>query len=338
MGAKTTLKDLAKMLDVSISTVSKALNDSPEISLPTRLKIKELAASCNYVPNNIAQSLKSKSTKTIGVIIPSILIEFFNKVLYGVEAEATKRGYKIIICLSNETFKKEKESIDTFINGSVDGIILSVAEETQKTNQISHFQKSLNYNLPMVMFDRVLDDVDCDKVTVDDFEGAFKATKFLSKTAGQNILFLNTLSGISVGRLREQGYKKAMANLKRTPIVLNLENYKAIEKGLGNVLKEEKIDAILAADEYSALLAMNAARLNGFSIPDDISVIGFTNGLISEYAMPSLTVVSQHAENIGSLAVDRLINRIENKSTPEAIHDVVKTKIIERNSTKKIKK
>ena len=101
MAAKTTLKDLAGILGVSVSTVSKALNDSPEISESTRKKIKEVALSCNYVPNNVAQSLKSKSTKTIGVIIPSILIEFFNKVLYGIEAEATKRGYKIIICLSN---------------------------------------------------------------------------------------------------------------------------------------------------------------------------------------------------------------------------------------------
>jgi LacI family transcriptional regulator len=338
MESKITLKGLAKMLGVSISTVSKALNDSPEISIATRVKIKEFAKSYQYVPNNIAQSLKAKSTKTIGVIIPSILIEFFNKVLYGIEAEATKRGYKIIICLSNETFKKERESIDTFINGSVDGIILSVAEETQKIKEQSHFEKSLAYKLPMVMFDRVLDTIDCDKVTVDDFEGAYKATKYLAKAGSKSILFLNPISEISVGKLRQEGYKKAMHNLKQTPIILNVNNYNLIEKALGNVLKEQKVDAILAADEYSAVLAMNVARLNGFSIPEAIAVIGFTNGLISEYAIPSLTVVSQHAENIGSMAVNRLINRIEKISGPEAIHDIVKTKIIERNSTRKIKK
>lgn len=335
MAAKTTLKDLAGILGVSVSTVSKALNDSPEISESTRKKIKEVALSCNYVPNNVAQSLKSKSTKTIGVIIPSILIEFFNKVLYGIEAEATKRGYKIIICLSNETFLKEKESIDTFINGSVDGIILSVAEETQKIKESSHFEKSAKYSLPMVMFDRVVENFKCDKVTVDDFEGALEATKFLSEIGSKNIMFLNTISDISVGQLRQEGYIKAIEDLNYKPLILNLENYKLIEKELTELLSKEKVDAILAADEYSAVLAMNVARLNNYNIPEDISVMGFTNGLISEYAIPSLTVVSQHAENIGGLAVETLINRIKDKENTKPTHEVVKTKIIERNSTRK---
>ncbi len=224
MPNKVTLKDLANLAGVSVSTVSKALSDSPEIGERTRKRIKDIADSCNYVPNNIARSLKAKSTKTIGVIIPAILIEFFNKVLYGIEAEATNRGYKIVICLSNETTIKEAESINTFINGSVDGIILSVAEETQRTNDFSHFEKSLKYNVPMVMFDRVLDDIDCDKVTVDDLEGAYKATQFLANLGCENILFLNPIQGISVGKLREEGYINAIKELQQNTQILNVSH------------------------------------------------------------------------------------------------------------------
>ena len=334
MKGKTTLKDLARILEVSISTVSKALNDNPEISLETRNRIKELAESYKYVPNNIAQSLKSKSTKTIGVIIPAILLEFFSKVLYGIEIEATKRGYKIIISLSNEIHKKESESIDTFINGSVDGIILSVAEETQKQKKYTHFEKSMNYEVPMVMFDRVAKEIECDKVTVDDFEGAEKATKFLSKTGCKDIIFINPIANISVGQLRENGYLNAMESLKYKPCVIQVDHYNLIEEELSTLLKNRKIDGIVTADEYSAVLAINIARLNGYKVPDDISIIGFTNGLMSEHSIPSLTVVSQHAENIGKLAVKTLLDRIEGKSPDESVHEIVKTKIIKRNSTK----
>lgn len=335
MGTKITLKGLAKLLNVSISTVSKALNDNPEISLETRTRVKELAESYKYVPNNVAQNLKSKSTKTIGVIIPAILLEFFSKALYGIEREASKRGYKIIICLSNELQKKESESIDTFINGSVDGIILSVAEETQKIKDYSHFHKSMNYELPMVMFDRVVDEINCDKVTVDDLEGAYKATKFLSDISSENILFINPISDISVGQHREEGYTKAIHELGLKPLIINVENYTSIEKLLTEHLKSKKVDAILAADEYSAVLAINIARLNGYDVPNDISVIGFTNGLMSEHSIPSLTVVSQHAENIGKLAVRTLLEKLEGV-TKTPIHKVVETTIIERNSTRKI--
>ena len=336
MGTKTTLKDLARILEVSISTVSKALNDNPEISIETRNRIRELAESYKYVPNKIAQSLKSKSTKTIGVIIPAILLEFFSKVLYGIEVEATKRGYKIIICLSNELYQKESESIDTFINGSVDGIILSVAEETQKLKKYIHFEKSINYEVPMVMFDRVAKEIECDKVTVDDFEGAYKATKYLSKIGSKNIVFINPIPNISVGQLREEGYNKAVLELKYKPCVIEVNSYDLIEAALTNILKDRKIDGIVTADEYSAILAINIARLNGYKIPEDISIIGFTNGLMAEHSIPSLTVVSQHAENIGKLAVKTLLNRIEGKSAKDSVHQIVKTKIIERNSTKKI--
>lgn len=334
MQPKTTLKDLANLVGVSVSTVSKALNDSPEIGLKTRQKIKEVAESCNYVPNNIARSLKTKSTKTIGVIIPAILIEFFNKVLFGIEQEATQRGYKIIICLSNESSLKEVESINTFLNGSVDGVILSVAEETQKNKMYDHFNTCLKHKMPVVMFDRVLKDIACDKVVVDDFEGAYKTTHFLANLGCKSILFLNPISNISVGQLREEGYKKAVKDIAINERIVHVSHYNDIEKVLSTVLKNETIDAIFASEEYSAAIALNVARLNGFRIPEDISVIGFTNGLVAKYAIPSLTVVSQHAEKIGKISAGLLLDRIEGKLNQNPVTKIVKTKIVERNSTR----
>lgn len=336
MAAKITLKDLARLLNVSVSTVSKALNDNPEISAGTRQKIKELAESYGYIPNNIAQSLKSKSTKTIGVIIPAILLEFFSKVLYGIEIEATQRGYKMIICLSNELQQKESDSIDAFINGSVDGIILSIAEETQKTQNYAHFHKSLKYHVPMVMFDRVIDEIKCDKVTIDDFEGAFEATKHLMSIGCKNIAFLSPIHHISVGKEREKGYLAALKEEAYDSCIIHVDNYKEIEEKLTKRLKSQKIDGILASDEYSAVLAINVSRINGFKVPDDISIIGFTNGLMARHSIPSLTVVTQHAENIGKTAVRLLIDRISGKLPDEPVQEVLKTNIVERNSTRKL--
>ena len=332
--SKITLKDIAKLLNVSVSTVSKALSDNPEISIETRDKVKDLAAAYGYVPNTIARSLKSKSTKTIGVIIPAILLEFFSKAIYGMEVEASKRGYRMVICLSNEVQQKESDNIDTLINGSVDGIILSVAEETQKTKHYDHLEKVLKYKVPMVMFDRILEDFDCDKVTVDDLKGAYKATNYLINQGCKNIAFVNPISNISVGQLRQAGYKKALSEHQKDSIIINIEAYNGIEKKLTETIKSKAIDGILAADEYSGVLSINAVRLNGLDVPNDVSVMGFTDGLLARYTMPSLTVVSQHAEDVGAKAVETLIDRIEGKLTKTHTKAVIKTAIIERNSTK----
>jgi len=157
-----TMKELASKLNVSVSTVSKALNDSPEISPNTIKRIKELANLYNYKPNRIALNLKTSRTKTIGVVIPDILNPFFAKVLLGIESEAAKLGYNIITCLSNEVMQKEKDSLSLLSNGSVDGYILSVSEETQTHNTSDHFEYYINEGLPIVMFDRVVENIDCD--------------------------------------------------------------------------------------------------------------------------------------------------------------------------------
>ena len=183
MKAKATLKQIAKELGVSVSTVSKALNDSPEISEQTKVKIKEYAKLKNYKPNVIGLNLKNRKTKTIGVIIPNILNSFFAKVFSGIEKVADKKGYNVITCISNESLEKEIHTLEMLSNGTIDGFILSVSQEAQKLQDYNHFSEIINDGTPIVMFDRIADEVDCDKVVADDFDSALKSTQHLINLA-----------------------------------------------------------------------------------------------------------------------------------------------------------
>jgi LacI family transcriptional regulator len=206
MEKKCTLKDLAKILNLAVSTVSKAINNSPEISKLTKIKVQNTALLYNYTPNKSAQNLKSKRTKTIGVIVPDLLSHFFAMAIHGIETEADSKGYKIIICLSNESKEKESESIKTLINGSVDGLIISLSKETQITGDYRHFEEALKYNFPIVLFDRTFERMICDKISINDQLAAKKATEHLLKTGCRNIIFLSTISGTSVGEKKKEDW------------------------------------------------------------------------------------------------------------------------------------
>ena len=210
MKPKITLKQIARELDVSISTVSKALKDSPEISEDTRDKVKAFAKFYNYRPNNIALSLKNRKTKTIGIIIPDIVHHFFTKVINGIEEVANKRGYNVLVGLSNESFDKEVLNMEMLANGSIDGFILSISKETLMQQDYHHFKEILEEGIPIVMFDRIVDEINCDKVVVDDFEGAKKAVKKLISEGCKNIAIITTKDYINVGRLRTRGYLEAL--------------------------------------------------------------------------------------------------------------------------------
>ena len=331
-----TLKQLAKELNVSISTVSKALNNSEEIGEETIRRVKELAGLYNYKPNKVALSLKQNKTKTIGVIIPDILNHFLAKVLFGIEREAAKYGYNIITCISNESLDQEKDSLRLLANGSVDGFILSVAEESQVKNEIEHFKKTISQGLPIVMFDRVAHDVMCDKVIVDDFDATYNAAKSMVLEKRKNIAFISTLDGLSVGKLRERGYKKAILehNLNQN-LVLKIKKKDDHQKKILNFLKKNKsIDGVIAADSSSGIIAINGAINLGLRVPKDISVIGFASKSDSYHTLPKLTTIRQHAKEIGAYAAQLLINRLQNKEAVEDIKTkIVKTTLIKSNST-----
>ncbi len=329
-----TLKQLAKELNVSISTVSKALNNSNEIGKETVIRVKALAKLYNYKPNKVALSLKNNKTKTIGVIIPNILNRFLAKVLFGIEREANKQGYNIITCISNESLEKEKDSLRLLANGSVDGFILSIAEESQVNNEIEHFKETIAKGLPIVMFDRVAHDVLCDKVIVDDFEATYKATKILIEEGRKHIVFISNINDISVGKLRERGYNKAILESgKLKPIVLEIKKKDDHPKKINVLFKNNKtIDGVVAADSSSGVIALNTAVNFGLKVPKDVSVIAFASKSDSKHTLPKLTTIRQHAKTIGTQAAELLINRIHNPKCVDFSTKIIKTSLIKNKS------
>ncbi|WP_445455829.1 LacI family DNA-binding transcriptional regulator [Flavobacterium sp. HNIBRBA15423] len=341
MKAKATLKQIAKELGVSVSTVSKALSDSQEISQATKDKIKEFAALKNYKPNLMAKNLKYQKTNTIGVIIPNILNSFFAKVFSGIEDVARKRGYNIVVVISNESLDREKQLMEMLNNGAVDGFILSIAEETQMTKNFQHYNSIIKSGTPIVMFDRITDLVNSDKVIVDDLDSAFDATQHLLNIGCKNIALISSIDNLSVGKLRFEGYKKAL-ELNKIPFDDNLiviENDEEISDGRINTLLEYKgIDGVFAIDELSATKTMKLALKKGYKIPEELNIIGFADGLWSRRLTPSLSTVSQHAPEIGQRSANLLIDRLTAK-TDEILEYktvVIKTELRQRDSTRKL--
>jgi len=348
MKRKITLKQIARELDVSISTVSKALSNSIEISEDTKQKVQAFAKLYNYRPNNIALSLKNRKTNTIGIIIPEIVHHFFSKVIRGVELVANKRGYNVIIGLSNESFSKEVINMEMLANGSIDGFILSMSKETLRQQDYHHFNETMNQGMPIVMFDRVVSDIKCDKVIVDDFNGAKNAVEKLISNKCKSIALITTKDYVSVGKLRTQGYLEALQENKITPeaeLILKMDDtldyevhLEALETEIEQLFKSnKKIDGVFAVNELYALSAMKVARKLGLNVPNDLQVIGFTDGVLSKHSTPSLTTVSQHAQQMGEKAAHLLIDKIESEYNDEEEQFqtiVIATDLIERESTK----
>lgn len=340
MKAKATLKQIAKELGVSVSTVSKALNDSPEISEQTKVKIKEYAKLKNYKPNVIGLNLKNRKTKTIGVIIPNILNSFFAKVFSGIEKVADKKGYNVITCISNESLEKEVHTLEMLSNGTIDGFILSVSEEAQKLQDYNHFSEIINDGTPIVMFDRIADEVDCDKVVVDDFDSALNSTQHLIDLGCKNIALISSVDNLSIGKLRADGYLKALKDNNipvNEKIILRTDSEEDMKSKIDGIL-DEKVDGIFALDENDSVAALRVSLKKGFRVPEDISIIGFADGILASRRLsPSLTTVSQHGVEIGEVAAKRLIERLEEPEGTVSDYEtiVIKTKLKERESTRK---
>lgn len=341
MKAKATLKQIAKELNVSVSTVSKALNDSPEISEQTKVRIKEYAKLKNYKPNVIGLNLKNRKTKTIGVIIPNILNSFFAKVFSGIEKVADERGYNVIMCISNESLEKEAHTMEMLSNGTIDGFVLSISEEAQKLHDYSHFNSIINDGTPIVMFDRTTDEVECDKVIVDDFDSGQNATQHLIDLGCKNIALISSSNNLSVGKLRAEGYLNALKinNIEvNEKIIIRTESesdHDLAEK-IDELYSNNLVDGVFALEENDSVAALKVGVKKGYKIPKDLKIIGFADGILASRRLsPSLTTVSQHGIEIGEEAVRLLIDRLESKEEHKPYETVViKTKLKERESTK----
>ncbi len=340
MKEKATLKQIAKELNVSVSTVSKALNDSPEISAPTKIKIQEYAKLKNYKPNIIGLNLKNRKTKTIGVIIPNILNSFFAKVFSGIEKVAEAKGYNVITCITNESLEKEVHALDMLSNGTIDGFILSISEEAQKENEFGHFKDIINEGTPIVMFDRVTDEIICDKIVVDDFESSIDATQHLINTGCKKIALFSAIDNLSVGKLRAKGYFQALENNKiklDQQLVVLTDSAEDFDIKAAAIFKSHKIDGIFALDEHTSVAAIKMGLKEGYKIPNELSIIGFADGVWSRRFTPSLSTVSQHGPEIGEAAANALINKLESKEEEYAFKTtVIKTELRQRDSTRKL--
>ena len=342
MKSKATLKQIAKELLVSVSTVSKALNDSPEISTQTKIRIKEYAKLKNYKPNVIGINLKSRKTKTIGVIIPNILNSFFAKVFTGIEKVAEAKGYNVIMCISNESIEKEIHALEILSNGTIDGFILSISEEAQMLQEYSHFKEIINDGTPIVMFDRTTEEVDCDKVTVDDFDSARNATQHLIDLGCKNVALFSSIDNLSVGKLRYEGYLKALEDNNisiNQNLIVRTDSEEDLKDKIETVFENNTIDGIFALDETDSVAALRIGLKRGYKIPENLSIIGFADGILASRRLsPSLTTVSQHGPEIGEAAAKLLIERLESKEEEENPYKttVIKTELRERESTKKL--
>lgn len=348
MKPKMTLKKIASELGLSISTVSKALKDNKDISKENREKVQAFAKFYNYRPNSVALSLKNKKTKTIGVIIPEIVHHYFAKVISGIEEVANSKEYNVIIGVSNESLDKEAINMEMLIDGSIDGFIISLSKETLRKKDYHHLKETQNRNIPIVMFDRVVDEITCDRIIIDDRAAGQMAVQKLIDEGRRKILLLTTKDYLNIGRLRTQGYKDALlANhldfnedliLKIGELGDSDEDRRKLEERINRVFdRYPDIDGIFGVNEIYAVTALNVARLRGLDVPAALSVIGFSDGILSKYARPHLTTISQHGFQMGNIAAETLINRLEKMDNDEEVPyttQVVQTALVVRDSTR----
>ena len=338
---------MAKELDVSISTVSKALHNDKNISQETRERVQAFAKFYNYRPNSIALSLKQKKTHTIGLIIPEIVHHFFAKVMSGIEEVVNERGYNLIIGVSNESFDKEVINMEMLINSNIDGFIMSLSKETLRKGDFHHLKETMSQGIPIVLFDRVVDEIACDQVIVDDLSGARNAVTHLLQTGCKHIMLITTEDYITIGRLRTEGYLEALREynipireelIHKTDDLGDEDQEQAnLELAVNTMLDTfPEIDAIFAVNEIYAVTALNAIRKRGIEVPEKFSVISFSDGVLSRHARPALTTVSQHGHEMGKETAQLLIEKLENEDhNPEnLITKVIKTSLVERDTTK----
>jgi LacI family transcriptional regulator len=333
---QVTIKDIAKELGISPSTVSKALKGHRDISVATKQAVRELVEKWNYKPDQIALSLKSGLSKTIGVIVPEIVHYFFSTVISGIEDLAYDSGYHVMFCQSSELYAREVNAVDTLLSCRVDGILVSLSKVTY---DFEHFRKIQDSGIPLVFFDRICDEIDTDRVIVDDEVGAYEAVKHLIKIGCKNIIHLSGPQNLQIGKSRKEGYLRALRE-QNMPVnennIIRCDTREEATVIVPDLLKRpEKPDGIFAVNDLTAAATMKIIMDMGYSVPDDIAVVGFTSGLISDITNPTLTSVEQNGYLIGREAVRLLIDRLEKKHELPSQTKIIKTELVVKGSTQR---
>ncbi|MDP5045037.1 MAG: LacI family transcriptional regulator [Leeuwenhoekiella sp.] len=336
---QTTLRDIAEKLNISITTVSKALKGYKDVSPKTRKKVLEIAESLNYKPNSFAVNLRTKESRIIGVIIPDVVHHFFSTVVNGIIELAEKKGYLVIVLQSNESYELEKKQIDLLIDKRVDGIIISLAN---KTDDFKHLLEVIDRKIPLVMFDKIAKVVPCSKVVIDDRKAAYIATSHLLKNGCKRIAhFRGTL--IPQNAIdRFLGYKQALKdyNIPYDPSIVYECPAVDFEDGIRNAEKllqdHTDIDGLFTGADQVAVGAIKVFNEKGIKMPQDIALIGFSNWFVSSAITPTLSTVDQPGFKMGKKAFKLLLKELNAGKQKTAIKHktvVLPTALITRDST-----
>lgn len=313
-----TIKDVAKALGVSTSTVSRALRDSHEISPETKELVLECAKRLNYTPNPIALSLKEKKSRSVGVIVPEVANGFFSQIINGIESLAFDKGYDVIISQSMESYEREIRSVQFLASRSVDGLIVSLAAETAN---LDHLQQLHARGLPMVFIDRITDEINTHKVIVDNFRGTYDATEHLIQSGARRIAVIAATEFLSTTRERVAGYREALqANgIKELPELVHYSFYGGIEFAeIDEIVNKlftlrQKPDAILTTSDRLTTGVLKTLKRRGIKVPQDVALAGFSNTDIPELIDPPLTLIRQPAREMGAAAIDLLLQMVNSK-------------------------
>ena len=333
---QTTIIDIAQQLNVSKSTVSRALTNHPHVNADTRRRVLELAEQLNYQRNQLAISLLTSQTRTVGIMVPEFVSFFFPKVIIGAQEVLTDAGYNVVICHSNETYATEVANVKALLASRVDGLLVSHTKETRNFEHINAFERT---GTPVVFFNRVCEEMSVSKVMVDDYQGAYRAVEHLLATGKRRIAHLAGPDSLQNSRNRLNGYRDALLhhNLPPDPELiisydLTLEKVTIYVNHLLNL--PHPPDALFAINDPTALEALKVIKTRGLRVPDDIAVVGFSDDPLSELIEPGLTTVSQPVRAIGQQAARLLLNQLASEGEAVPVETVIlPTELIIRGTT-----
>lgn len=335
---KTTIHDIAGALSVTSSTVSRALNNHPAISDDTKRLVTQMARQMNYKPNRLAAALRSGKSMNIGVMVPMIERSIFASIIRGIEDEVAKSGYGIIMCQTYDDLEHEKRAFDTLFRSQVDGIIASA---TRSSGNMDLYQRVIEEEIPLILFDRSIDELGVSAIVIDDFKGGYEATRHLIEQGCKKIFHFAGDQDIKVYQERLRGYQAALtdAGIEIVPewIINCRSNIELGRKAAEKIMASGIVpDAIFSSSDFAALGAMQVLKTK-YSIPDDIAIVGFANEPFTSFVEPAMSTVNQHGRDMGRLAAKAFLECVANRKDYVSRQIVLQPELIVRASSKKLK-
>ena len=336
---EVTIYDIAEKLNLSIATISRALKNDPVVTKKTKKKIFELAEQMGYRSNHFARNLRNQKTETIGIIVPRLNSYFMATVIAGIESEANKSGYNLIISQSSESFQKEKASAKTMFNSRVDGLLVSLAYDTE---DFSHFDSFINRNIPLIFFDRVAENKHCTNILIDNKKAAYETTKHLIEQGCRRIVHITATPKRNVYVDRIAGYKKALEEhnipFRQEYLIINNLSQEA-GTDAAEIIKQmhPRPDAVFAANDNCAVGCLLAIKQSGIHIPEDIAFAGFNNDPVSKVVTPNLTTINYPGYEMGAVAARNLIDHLNGTSPIHSTNTIIlRSELIIRASSKRL--